>query len=170
MISIIVAADPKGVIGKGNTIPWHISEDLKLFKKRTLNSSIIMGRLTWDSLPRRPLLGRVNYIVSRGPARPCPHTCLEESLAGPIWCKTLEDAVKDALCNKTDEGKQKEIFIIGGEQIYKLAMESGIVDRVILSRVHQEYEGDRYFHIPDNWSPVEKEIYEGFDVIHFLKG
>jgi len=165
MISIIVASDPNGVIGKGNAIPWHIPEDLKLFKQRTMGSSIIMGRLTWDSLPRKPLLGRVNYIVSRGEARPCPHTCLEESLAGPIWCKSLPEAIKDAELMKDDHGITRPIYIIGGEQIYQMALELDCVDRIILSRLKKEHEGDRYFKIPSNWMELDVECHSEFDVV-----
>src|SRR5579872_1932386 len=110
MISIIVAADPNGVIGKENTIPWYLPEDLKLFKRRTMGSSIIMGHKTWNSLPKKPLVGRINYVISRGAGEPTHHTCLEESLAGPIWCKSLQSAIEDARRNKNEEGNVREIF------------------------------------------------------------
>lgn len=170
MISIIVATDPNGVIGKGNTIPWYIPEDLKLFKKRTFGSCIIMGRKTWESLPRKPLIGRINFIISHGPGEPTRHTCLEESLAGPIWFKSLEAALKEAPLFEDEEGKKREVFIIGGEQIYNLALEMGVVDRIVLSRLHQTYEGDRYFHIPSGWVESGKEDHGDFDVFYFLKG
>lgn len=163
MISILVACDPNGVIGKGNQIPWYLPADLKLFKHRTLGSSVIMGRKTWDSLPKKPLIGRVNYVVSHGEAHACPHTCLAESLAGPVWCKTLEGAIEDANKNK------KEIYIIGGEQIYKAALDLGVVNRIIMSRLPNTYEGDHFFHLPADWRECEREDHGEFDVIYFVK-
>jgi dihydrofolate reductase len=165
MISIIVAADLNGVIGCGDTIPWHIPSDLKLFKQRTLGHSVILGRKTWDSLPRKPLPGRVNYVISRGPAPESCHRCFEDSLAGPLWFKSFDEAVEDAKKNKG-----KDIFIIGGEQIYKLALDANIVQRIILSRVQDIYEGDHYFHLPAGWIASEIEKHEGFDVVYFIKG
>lgn len=170
MISILVAADPNGVIGNGQKIPWHLPEDLKLFKKRTLGSSIIMGRLTYESLPRRPLIGRVNYVVSRGPAQYTPHRNLDETLAGPIWVNSVEAAVEDAKKNQMDDGSPKPIWIIGGEQIYNLALKANLVERIVLSRVHQAAEGDKFFIVPAGWQEVERENHTGFDVIHFVKG
>jgi dihydrofolate reductase len=164
MITILVAVDPYGVIGQENTIPWYLPEDLKLFKQRTLGHSVVMGRKTWDSLPRKPLPGRINYVISRQSPPESSHTCLADSLAGPLWFKSFDEAIEDARKNK-----DKEIFIIGGEQIYDLAMKSGQVDRIIMSRLFLSYRGDRYFHVPDGWMASEIEHREGFDVIHFVK-
>jgi dihydrofolate reductase len=167
MISIIVAATPSGVIGSGNSIPWRLPEDLKLFKSRTLGSSIIMGKNTWDSLPRKPLIGRVNYVISRGPAQYAPHRNLDETLAGPIWSSLLQEAITDAQQNKADDGEVRPIFIIGGAQIYELALKEDLVERIILSRLHEEFQGDKFFKVPDNWIEVQKENYSDFDVVHF---
>lgn len=169
MISLLVATDPRGVIGNKGKIPWYIPLDLQLFKNRTMGSSIIMGRVTYQSLPVRPLLGRVNYVVSHTKAPVCPHRSMAESLAGPIWCKSFDEAITDAKKNTKSDGTQKEIFVIGGEQIYKLALESGIVERIILSRIRKEYDGDRFFHVPDGWAETEKESHDDFDIIHFMK-
>ncbi|AWX93839.1 hypothetical protein DPM13_14495 [Paracoccus mutanolyticus] len=65
MISLVVARARNGAIGKDNTIPWHIPADMRLFQRETLGSAIIMGRLTWESLPVRPLKNRMNIVVSR---------------------------------------------------------------------------------------------------------
>jgi dihydrofolate reductase len=170
MVSIIVAADPNGVIGKGNTIPWYLPEDLKLFKKRTLGSSIVMGHHTWDSLPKKPLVGRINFIISHGPGEPTRHTCLEESLAGPLWYKSLDTALKETQLFSDEAGHIRDVFIIGGEQIYNLALEMGVVDQIILSRLHKTYEGDHHFYIPKGWVESGKEAHEDFDVFYFLKG
>lgn len=148
MINIIVATDPNGVIGKDNKLCWNVPEDLKLFKKRTLNSSIIMGRLTWNSLPKKPLPNRTNYIISRDHQEP-----------EGIWCKSLEEAIEKA--------KGTEINVIGGEQIYKLALP--LADRIILSKIHKEYEGNKYFNIPWDWVEYDRENYDEFDVIYYRR-
>ncbi len=67
MITLIVARDRNGAIGKDNTIPWHAPEDLKAFQRETLGGAIIMGRNTWDSLPVKPLKNRLNIVVSSDP-------------------------------------------------------------------------------------------------------
>ena len=170
MISIIVAADPAGIIGKGDIIPWHLSEDLKLFKKRTLGSSIVMGRKTFDSIGHKPLVGRINFIISHGPGEPTRHTCHEESLAGPLWYRSLDAALKETQLFTDEAGHIREVFIIGGEQIYNLALEMNVADQIILSRLHKTYEGDRHFYIPKGWIESGKEAHEDFDVFYFLKG
>ena len=68
MISLVVAVSRNGVIGRDGGLPWHLSSDLKLFKAITLGKPIIMGRKTWESLPRRPLPGRINIVITRKPA------------------------------------------------------------------------------------------------------
>jgi dihydrofolate reductase len=72
IISLVVAASRNGVIGKDGGLPWHISSDLKLFKQITLGKPVIMGRKTWDSLPRKPLPGRRNIVISRKTDHPAP--------------------------------------------------------------------------------------------------
>ena len=64
-VTLILAAAENGVIGKDGAIPWHISDDLKRFKALTMDKTIVMGRKTWDSLPRKPLPGRRNIVVTR---------------------------------------------------------------------------------------------------------
>lgn len=167
MIYLIVATDPNGVIGKGNTIPWHCPEDLKLFKQRTMGGAVIMGNNTWKSLPKKPLPGRRNYVLTRSvewlsigedeinKIAPMSHT---------IRCSHLKDAIKDA------KRFTENIFIIGGEQIYNLALEKNVVDRIILSKFKKEYDGDRYFKIPENWVEYQKEEHDDFDVAYFIKG
>lgn len=149
MINIIVATDQNGVIGKDNGIPWHLPADLKLFKQRTTGSGIIMGRATWDSLPKKPLPNRINCVISRTKT--------------DGWFQSLAEAI-DYLKNKT-----KDIFIIGGEQIYALALQQNLVDSIILTRVKGEYEGDKFFFVPPEWEARIKEENDGFDVFHYWK-
>ena len=102
-IHLIWAQDENGGIGKNGQLPWHISEDLKNFKKITSNSTIIMGRKTWDSLPIKPLPNRENIVLSK-------------SLHHNIQTyKSYEECL-----NELQIKNVKKIFIIGGRSIYKL--------------------------------------------------
>ena len=106
----IVAMNRHGCIGKGNDLPWHYSADLKLFKKRTLNGTVIMGRNTWDSLPRKPLPKRDNVILTRDPS----------SLAATIAVVPRVHAVDDHNLVRLLARCPKPHFVIGGKQIYGL--------------------------------------------------
>lgn len=127
-ISAIVATAKGNVIGKDNDIPWYLPADLKYFKKQTLNHHIIMGRKTYQSIGR-PLPKRTNIVITRDPffiATNC------------IVCSSVEDALEIA----QDNGEQ-EAFIIGGGMIYELTQQYW--DRVYLTEVDLEVEGDIYF-------------------------
>ena len=102
-IHLIWAQDENGGIGQNGKLPWHISEDLKNFKSLTLNSTIIMGRKTWDSLPIKPLPNRKNIILSR------------TKKSNKITYYSFEECMHEI--KKQDLDK---IFIIGGRSIYKL--------------------------------------------------
>jgi len=101
-IHLIWAQDYNGGIGKNNNLPWHISEDLKNFKLLTLDSTILMGRKTWDSLPFKPLPNRRNIVLSTQPM------------------KGVEVYDYDDFCNKEISDSIDKIFIIGGCSIYRL--------------------------------------------------
>ena len=128
MISIIVARDPNGVIGLDNTLPWSFPEDLQHFKRTTLGHPIIMGRLTYESLPRRPLPGRVNIVLTRDP---------DFKADGAIVTHSFEDAIAIA------SPFSPKTFIIGGEEIYRTALPWA--QEIILTRINQVYEGNRFF-------------------------
>ncbi len=132
MISIIVAVAENGVIGDRNTLLWHISEDLRRFKRLTTGHPVVMGRKTCESLGR-PLPNRRNVVITRS----------ETEIAGCEVVHSLDEAL--ALF-PADE----EVFVIGGAQIYAEALP--IADRFYLTRVHRDYEGDTRF--PD-WNPAE---------------
>ncbi|MBI4411764.1 MAG: dihydrofolate reductase [Deltaproteobacteria bacterium] len=125
-LSIIVAMSKNGVIGKDNKIPWHLSEDLKRFKKITMGHPIVMGRKTFESIGK-PLPGRENIVITHN-----PKFCAD----GVRVVHGLDQAMKGY---KLDE----EIFVIGGAEIYKSALP--LADKVYLTRIEKEFEGDAFF-------------------------
>jgi len=126
--SIIVAMAKNGVIGRDGDLPWRLSEDLKRFKETTMGKPIIMGRKTWESIGR-PLPGRPHIVISRD-----PHYAAD----GVDVVQSVEEALACAREFGTDE-----IMVIGGAEIYRLAL-SG-TDRMYVTEVHSEIEGDTQF-------------------------
>ena len=144
MLSIIAAVARNGVIGKDNQLLWHLPEDMRHFRETTRGKPVIMGRKTWESLPDafRPLPGRNNIVVSRNPAY---------QPAGASLASTLNDAILKA-------GDAEEVFVIGGAELYRQAMP--IADRLYLTEIDQEFEGDVSFpHIQEsNWEEASREV------------
>lgn len=127
MISLMVAHDPNRVIGIDNELPWHIPADLAYFKEHTIGKGIVMGRNTFESIGR-PLPKRRNIVVTRSD---------DYQAEGVDVVHNLQDAVK--LARETHE----EVMIIGGEQIFNSILDEA--DRLYITLVHQEFEGDTYF-------------------------
>jgi len=145
MISIIAAIGKNRELGKDNKLLWHIPEDFKRFKALTLNSVVIMGRKTYESLPEkfRPLPDRVNIVITRNHS----FTTINQL----IVVSSIEQAIEEGKKN----GK-KEIFIIGGAQVYSLGIE--YVDKLYLTLVDKEYpDADTFF--PD-YSQFKKVVFE----------
>ncbi len=140
MLSIIVAIAKNSAIGKGNNLLCHISEDLKYFKKTTLNSPVIMGRKTWESLPKKPLPNRENIIISRNP---------NYKAEGGRLINSLDEAI--ALRND-----ERECFVIGGEEIYRALLP--YCQRLYITQIDKEFEADTFFPTLDlnNWEEVSK--------------
>lgn len=128
IISLIVAIGEKNEIGKDNAMLCHIPADLKHFKEMTLGHTVIMGRKTFDSLPQGPLPGRKNIVISRNP---------ELRIEGASVYSSLDRA----LIQSMDE---EEIFIIGGEQLYRQALP--VADKLYLTKIHATFpEADTFF-------------------------
>ncbi|QZP18163.1 dihydrofolate reductase [Methylophilales bacterium] len=125
-ISIIVAASENLVIGYRNALPWHISEDLKNFKQITINHSVVMGRKTFESIGK-PLKERRNIVISRDRTL---------KIEGVEVVNSLDEAI-----HRTKN--ENEIFIIGGEQIYKIAMP--IATHMHITKVYNNIKGDAFF-------------------------
>lgn len=139
MISLIVAIASNGVIGKDNRLPWRLPGDLAYFKRITMGHTIVMGRKTYESIGK-PLPGRQNVIVTRN-----RHFKSE----GCIVINSLEEALKLA--------ENDEVFIIGGAEIYSQAI--SIVERLYITHVNKEFEGDTYFPQIDSgkWKIISRE-------------
>ena len=142
MLSMIAAVSENGVIGKDNSLPWHVPEDLKRFKKLTMNKPMIMGRKTFESLPG-VLPGRPHIVVTSQKDYP---TADNYHIVG-----SLTEAIE---LSEVFYGKcLEETMIIGGGEIYKEAM--SIVDTIYLTKVHTKVKGDTYF--PD----IDEDVWEG---------
>lgn len=141
MIHLIAAVAQNNAIGKDNDLLWHIPNDLKRFKKITLNHPIIMGRKTFESFGGKPLPKRHHIIIS---------SVDRENTEQITWVKSLEDAISAA--KKIDE----DIYIIGGGSIYKQAIP--FAEQLDLTIVHKDFEGDTFFpDIPNNFKCIEDE-------------
>ena len=141
------------VIGKNNTLPWRLPEDLKYFKRTTMGSSVIMGRKTWDSIGK-VLPGRTNIIVTRSPTLQIER--VKMALSVP---EAIELAEHTALIDGSDEA-----FIIGGAELYSEAMP--FADRFYLTRVHAEVEGDTFLQSFDEaaWREISRKEYKKSDL------
>ena len=140
-VSIIVAMSKNRVIGRDNDMPWHLSDDLKNFKKITINKTIIMGRLTYDSIGK-PLPKRNNVVLSR-------------NLKDPKV--TVLDNLEEALNISKNED---EIFIIGGSDLYSQTI--NIANKLYLTSINQEISGDKYFPAfdIDQWKLIDSCSYK----------
>ena len=141
-VSLIVAVSENGVIGRDGGLPWHLPADLKHFKRTTMGHHLIIGRRTWEEVGK-PLPGRTMVVVTRS-----RHFAPE----GAQVVRSVEQALDLA-------AEDDEPFIGGGSQIYRLALARDLVDRIYLTRIHAEVEGDTFF--PefnlDDWELVSEE-------------
>ena len=142
-VTLIAAIDENRVLGKDNQLIWHLPEDLKRFKRLTTNHAIIMGRKTFESLPKA-LPNRHNIVVTRN------RNYFKE---GVTICHRLEEAIS---CASEDE----QPFIIGGGQIYEQAI--GLASVIELTKIHDQFEGDVFFPEIDNdkWTIINEQPME----------
>lgn len=145
-VSLIVAIAENNGIGKDNDLLWHLPNDMKYFKEKTLNHTIITGRKNYISIPKkyRPLVNRTNIVLTR-------NTEFKEE--GCIVKHNIQDAIEYALKNEDEE-----IFIIGGGQIYKEVLAENLIDRMYVTHVHETFEADTFFPKIDN--SIWKKIHE----------
>ncbi len=144
-VSLIVALSTNRVIGRDGGLPWYLPADLRHFKKTTMGHHLIIGRRTWEEVGQ-PLPGRDMVVVTRS---------RDFAPEGVRVVRTVERALEVAAADD-------EPFIGGGAQIYRIALAGDLVDRLYLTRIHAEVEGDTYF--PkldlDEWKLVSEEHHE----------
>ena len=169
-LTLIVASTTKLGIGHRGTLPWHLKRELQYFARVTsrvpaplmrpgvrVQNAIVMGRRTWESIPERlrPLKGRVNVVLSSG-TRP------EGERSGAVWCAGLEEAMgvlrrmglgagEDIGAESCGDGEEEKpvrvgrVFVIGGQAVYKAALERPETKRVLLTRIYGEWDCDAFF-------------------------
>jgi dihydrofolate reductase len=140
-ISIIVAIAEDNAIGNENKLLCHISEDLKRFKRLTTGHTVIMGKNTYESLPKKPLPNRRNIVISDN---------RNDKYEGCEMAYSIEDALEKC-------SEEHENFIIGGASIYRQFMDHA--DKLYLTRIHKAFDADTFFPLINfnNWELVEKE-------------
>ncbi len=147
IVSVIVATSLNNVIGLNNSLPWHLPKDLAYFKKITTGSVIIMGRKTYESIGKA-LPNRLNIVVTRDSS----YDALDAEV-----CNDIESAIslaKDFLKNNTEK---KEVFIIGGANIFKQTIATA--DKLYLNIVKANFDGDTF--MPEiNWDDWQLEMQE----------
>lgn len=132
-LSLIAARAKTGAIGQNGDLPWRLADDLSFFKTTTLGCPIVMGRKTWDSLPKRPLPKRDNIVLTRD---------WTFEAAGALVLSDLPVAIATAKALAANKGKS-EVFVIGGEALYAATID--IADRIYLTEVAADISGDAYF-------------------------
>ncbi len=144
-----VARSLNGVIGRDNTLPWRLKSDLAIFKARTLGKPVIMGRKTWDSLPRKPLPDRMNIVLSQDGSFEPPQA---------VVCESFLEAVQMAKEQAADDGVD-EVCVIGGRAVFEMALPRA--KRLYLTEVQANIDGDVSFPAFDEtaWTEVSREAH-----------
>lgn len=155
-LALICAMSENRVIGRDNGLPWHLSEDLKYFKRTTMGSCMIMGRNTWESIGRA-LPGRTSIVISSN---------TKYVAEGAEVVGSLQQAIELAETISVETGSA-EAFVIGGAVLYQVALP--LADTLHLTRVHAEVEGDTYLHEFDesNWREVSREDFQRDAANHY---
>ncbi len=147
LISIVAALDESGLIGAGKRLPWRLRGDMRRFRRITMGKPLLMGRRTFESIGR-PLDGRTNIVLSRRAGYESPGCRVATSFEG-------------ALTVARADGATPELMVIGGAEVYALALP--VADRLYLTRVQGRFEGDVYFPPYDESDWIEEECEAGVD-------
>ena len=139
MITLVLAMAENGVIGNKGKIPWRIADDMKRFKALTIGKPVVMGRKTWDSLPKKPLPGRRNVVMTRDVGWWAPDT---------VRATLPSDVLRIA--------GDEDLMVIGGAEIYRIFLPQA--DRIELTEVHRAFEGDAIFALDrSGWREIARE-------------
>lgn len=145
-LTLVVAIAKNGVIGRDGDLPWRLSADMKRFKAATMGKPVLMGRKTWDSLPRKPLPGRSNLILTRDAG----------FAAQDAWVYTDLTAMLAAARAMAAQAGAGEICVIGGAQLYAAVLPQA--DRIVLTEVNLAPEGDARLDLDlSQWREVSRE-------------
>lgn len=150
---MIAAVAENNAIGKDNDLIWDLPVDMQFFKEKSLGTSVIMGRKNYESIPEkfRPLPKRDNIVMTRSKSYNAP---------GCKVVNTMEEAIEAA-------GKDSDIFIIGGAEIYKLALDKDLIETMYITEIHAEFDADAFFPEFDKSKWDEKILGEhGIDEKH----
>lgn len=163
-IALIVAMDRDRGIGKNNDLMWHLPDDMNFFKQTTQGQIVLMGRKNFESIPERfrPLPGRENLVLSRNTAYPAP---------GCRVVSTIDEAL-----NLFGKDEERTFFVIGGGEVYRLALEKGVVKEMYITHVDSSYDADTFFPEIDQqaWNvselvnhPADERHASGFTIKHY---
>ena len=153
MITFYLARASNGVIGRDGQLPWPPTGDLAHFKALTMGHPMVMGRTTFESIGR-PLPGRTSIVLTRDAA----------------WASEGVEVARDlSTALATAASLDDEVFLIGGAQVYAEAIEAGVVDRMVVTHVHQSPDGDAWFPHVDwsTWPETSRETHAGFDIVTY---
>jgi dihydrofolate reductase len=144
-----IARARNGVIGKAGRLPWRLKSDLAIFRAVTMGKPVIMGRKTWESLPKKPLVGRTNIVLSKDGSF---------EATGALVCEDFSEAVQIAR-EQAEEDSQSEVCVIGGASLFEVALRRA--GRLYLTEVEAEVEGDvRLSPIDESrWREVRREAH-----------
>ena len=144
ILSMVVAVSDNHVIGRNNQLLWQLPKDLEFFKKVTMGHTVILGRKTYESIPHkfRPLPGRTNIVITRQAGYQAP---------GAVVVNDLAAAIEHA-----KQSGEPQAFVVGGGEIYRAALP--LANRIYLTRVHGNFEGDTFFPVLDSgqWQEVSR--------------
>ncbi len=131
-IILMAAISPDRVIGRDGAIPWHYPADMRYVKQTTTGHPCVMGRKTWESLPRRPLPGRPNLVLTRQAGY--------EAASGVILCASFEEARR-----RCQAMGAERVFVLGGEEVFRETLELDVADELLITHVPDRVEGDVHF-------------------------
>ena len=151
-VTLVAAVAANGVIGRGGGMPWHLPGDLRHFKRLTMGHVLVMGRRTYESIGALP--GRTTVVVTRQP---------DWQADGVEVAAGFDDAMRLA------SGHDDDVYVVGGREIFRLAMP--IADRLVLTLIDDEPEGDTYFPEVDwsQWREADREPGEGYTIVDYQR-
>ena len=171
-VALVAAVAENGVIGRDGELPWHYPEDLRRFKEVTMGHPVVMGRRTYESIVERlgePLPGRTNVVLTSGeldtPGGVLRASSIREAL--DLASSTLDEDDSDGGEDDSGEGSPDErvVYVIGGTSVYEQFLDRA--DRLVLTEIHDSYDGDAYFPEVD-WSAWEEVAREDREELSFL--